>query len=75
MSPDKLVHMANQIATFFAVPSRRTRRVGRRRRAYQRLLGAADARASSSPLIEAGGAGLHPLVLEAAPQMRPVQAA
>lgn len=68
MSPDKLVRMANQIATFFATKPEAE--------------GAAGVAAHISDFweprmrnqlfahLEAGGEGLHPLVLAAAPQIR-----
>ncbi len=70
MTPDKLAHMANQIAQFFS--------------SYphdEAVAGIADhlrkfweprMRGQLLALLAAGGAGLHPLVIEAAAQLDPV---
>ncbi len=64
MSPDKLVHMANQIATFFTTKPE-----------AEGLTGIADhinayweprMRIQLFALLDAGGAGLHPLFVAAA---------
>ncbi len=68
MSPDKLVYMANQIATFFESQPR-----------DEIVEGIADhinkfweprMRQQLFALLDSGGAGLNPLVVEAAPQIR-----
>ena len=74
MSPDKLIHMANQIATFFTTKPR-----------AEGLTGIADhinayweprMRIQLFALLDAGGAGFHPLFLDAAPGIRrPAEAA
>ncbi len=73
MSPDKLIRMANQIAIFFESKKHDEGVAGT----------AADISDFWEPRmrkqlfdhIAAGGAGLKPLVLEAAEKIRPVQAA
>ncbi|MFC5384798.1 formate dehydrogenase subunit delta [Aquamicrobium segne] len=69
MSPDKLVYQVNQIATFF-----------RSKPHDEGVAGVADhinkfweprMRRQFFAMIEAGHAGFDPLVLEAAPQVRP----
>ncbi len=73
MSPDKLVYMANQIATFFET-----------RRHDEAVAGIAEhinnfweprMRAQFFEIVDAGGAGLKPLVLEAAAGIRRPQPA
>lgn len=74
MSPDKMVRMANQIAVFMELKPGK-----------QGLDGLAlhisdywepRMRNQLFDLIAAGGAGLHPMVLQAAPQIRrPVEMA
>ena len=68
MSPDKLIYMANQIATFFESKPH-----------DEGVRGIADhisdfweprMRRQFFQLVEAGTAGFKPLVLEAAPQIR-----
>ncbi|MBZ4690057.1 formate dehydrogenase [Cereibacter changlensis JA139] len=68
MSPDKLIYMANQIATFFESKPH-----------DEGVRGIADhisdfweprMRRQFFQLVEAGAAGFKPLVLEAAPQIR-----
>ena len=73
MNPDKLVHMANQIAQFFA--------------SYPHAQAVADVadhiekfwerrmRQQLDAHIAAGGAGLHPLVVEAAARIASAQPA
>jgi formate dehydrogenase subunit delta len=70
MSPDRLLHMANQIATYF-----------RSKPHAEGVAGIADhinkfweprMRAKLFAVIAAGGDGLDPLVLEAAPNIRKV---
>ena len=71
MSPDKLVRMANQIATFF-----------RSKPHDEALAGIADhinnfweprMRSQLFAALDAGGAGLDPLVIEARGLIRPVK--
>lgn len=73
MSPEKMIRMANQIATFFEG-----------RKPDEAAAGVAQhisdfweprMRKQLFDLIAAGGAGLRPLVIEAAPRIRPVPAA
>jgi len=73
MSPDKLVYMANQIATFFET-----------RKHEEALAGISDhinnfweprMRAQLFAVIDAGGEGLKPLVVEAAARIRRPKAA
>ncbi|MCT8267769.1 MULTISPECIES: formate dehydrogenase subunit delta [Afifella] len=68
MSPDKLAYMANQIATFF-----------KSRPDHEAAAGVADhinsfweprMRAKLFEILDAGGTGLDPLVVEAAPMIR-----
>lgn len=65
---EKLVRMANQIATFFASQPEEIRAEGvatHINKFWERRM-----RRSLFSLVEAGGAGLDPLVLEAAPLIR-----
>ena len=68
MSPDKLIHMANQISLFMES-----------RPQHERVAGMAGhlndfweprMRAQFFEMIEAGAPGFRPLVLEAAPRVR-----
>ncbi len=68
MSPEKLAHMANQIATFFRLkPAPEAARgvAGHINDFWEPRM-----RAQLLALIEAGGAGLDPLVMLAAPSIR-----
>ena len=71
MSPDKLVTMANQIARFMASKPH-----------AEGVQGLADhitnfweprMRAQLFAMLSEGGHGFHPLVVEAAPKIRPVK--
>lgn len=73
MSPEKLVYMANQIATFFQT-----------RKHEDAVAGIAEhinnfweprMRAQFFAIVEAGGEGLKPLVVEAAARIRRPKAA
>ncbi len=73
MSPDKLVYMANQIATFFQT-----------RKHEEAVAGIAEhinnfweprMRAQFFAVVDAGGEGLKPLVVEAAARIRRPKAA
>lgn len=74
MSPDKLIHMANQIATFFTTKPH-----------AEGIAGIAEhinayweprMRTQLFALLDSGGAGFHPLFLSAAPGIkRPAEAA
>jgi formate dehydrogenase subunit delta len=67
MSPEKLVRMANQIATFFeSQPDGGTEGVA----AHINDFWEPRMRAQLLQIIAAGGDGLKPLVLEAAPLIR-----
>jgi formate dehydrogenase subunit delta len=68
MSHDRIVMMANQIATFFA-SQRREDRAGRVA-AHLKDYWAPEMRAALLAKIDAGEAGLHPLALEAAERLR-----
>ncbi|MBP7001132.1 formate dehydrogenase subunit delta [Amaricoccus sp.] len=68
MSHDRTVMMANQIATFFAT-QRREDQAGRVA-GHLRDFWAPEMRAALLAKIAAGEPGLHPLVLEAAEQLR-----
>jgi formate dehydrogenase subunit delta len=63
VSPDKMIHMANQIATFFATQpgSRQAEAVARHLKSFwdPRMLAQLDA------CVAQGGAGLSPLVIDA----------
>jgi len=67
MSPDKLVHMANQIATFFASQSREDQagRVASHLRDYWDP----SMRAAFLKIVEEGRADLHPLAAAAAERL------
>ncbi|WP_102224237.1 formate dehydrogenase subunit delta [Acidimangrovimonas sediminis] len=73
MSPDKLIRMANQIATFFASKPHDEGVAGVA--AHISDFWEPRMRAQLFAAIEAGGEGLHPLVIEAAPHVRAVKAA
>ncbi|MEI4485485.1 formate dehydrogenase subunit delta [Frigidibacter sp. MR17.14] len=62
----KLVRMANQIATFFETQPERAEGVAKHLNDFwdPRM------RTAFGRLLAAGGSGLHPLVLEAAPAIR-----
>ncbi len=73
MSPEKMIRMANQIATFFETKPH-----------DEGVAGVADhftkfweprMRRQLLDHIAAGGAGLRPLVIDALPLIRPVKAA
>lgn len=68
MSHDRIVMMANQIATFFAT-QRREDQAGRVA-SHLRDFWAPEMRQELIGKIDAGEAGLHPLVLEAAARLR-----
>lgn len=73
MSPEKMIHMANQIAIFFESKPHAEGVAGV-------ALHISDfweprMRKQLFDHIAAGGAGLRPLILEAAASIRPVQAA
>jgi formate dehydrogenase subunit delta len=65
---DKLVHMANQIATFFASQPRGNR--AERVALHLRDFWGPEMRAELLRIVDAGGARLNPLVLEAAERLR-----
>jgi len=69
MSHDRIVMMANQIAGFFATQPREDQagRVANHLRDYW----APEMRQALLGKVDAGEAGLHPLVLEAAARLRP----
>jgi formate dehydrogenase subunit delta len=64
MSPDKLIHMANQIATFFTTKPEAEGQQGiaEHINAYWEP----RMRAQMFVLLDAGGAGFHPLFIAAA---------
>ena len=69
MIDEKLIRMANQIAAFFEVQK------GDRISPIAAHISEnwpAPMRAALLAHVQAGGAGLHPLVIEAAPRLRPV---
>jgi len=69
MSDTKIIRMANQIAAFFAVqPGDRVNPIA----AHISENWAAPMRAALFAHVAAGGAGLDPLVIEAAAKIRPV---
>lgn len=69
MSEDKLIRMANQIASFFAVQKGdQVTPIA----AHISENWAAPMRAQLLAHVAAGGIGLDPLVIAAAPQIRPV---
>lgn len=73
MSPEKLAHMANQIATFFASKPHDEGVAGVA--AHISDFWEPRMRAQFLEMVETGGAGLDPLVLEAAPLVRRPKAA
>ena len=70
MSPDKLIRMANQIATFFESKKHDEAVAGTA--AHISDFWEPRMRKQLFDHIPAGGAGLRPLVVEAAPKIRPV---
>jgi formate dehydrogenase subunit delta len=73
MSPDKLIHMANQIATFMA-----SKPAGEGEAGFAEHLNAywePRMRVQFFALVDAGTPGFHPLVRRAAAQVRRPQAA
>lgn len=73
MSPDKLIRMANQIATFFESKKHDEAVVGTA--AHISDFWEPRMRKQLFDHIAAGGAGLKPLVIEASVKIRPVAAA
>ena len=73
MSPDKMVHMANQIATFFR--SQPGEDKADRIAMHFTDFWEPRMRAQLLGYIADGGAGLDPLVLDAARKLKPAQAA
>lgn len=74
MSPDKMIRMANQIALF--MQSRPEKAAAEGLAAHISDYWEPRMRNQLFDHIAAGGAGLHPLVLKAAPQIRrPVEMA
>jgi formate dehydrogenase subunit delta len=73
MSPDKMIHMANQIASFFATQPGE----GQAAAVAKHLTSFWDPRmlAQLHAHVAAGGAGLTPLALEAARSLAEPQAA
>jgi formate dehydrogenase subunit delta len=63
MSPEKMVHMANQIATFFATQPGED--ASRKIAAHINDFWEPRMRAQLAAYVEAGGTGLSPLVLAA----------
>ncbi len=72
MSPDKLIRMANQIATFFESKKHDEAVAGTA--AHISDFWEPRMRKQLFDHIAAGGAGLKPLIFEAAPKIRPVAA-
>jgi formate dehydrogenase subunit delta len=73
MSPEKLIHMANQIATFMTTKPAAEGEAG-----FAEHLNAywePRMRTQFFALLDAGTAGFHPLVLRAAAQVRRPEAA
>ncbi|MBD3764308.1 MAG: formate dehydrogenase subunit delta [Rhodobacterales bacterium] len=70
MPDDKITRMANQIATFMA--SRPADQAARGCAAHINDYWEPRMRRQLFDRIAAGGAGLHPLVIQAAPLIRPV---
>lgn len=68
MSPDKMVHMANQIAAFFKTQS--SGEAGARVAAHLSDFWEPRMRDQLRRHVEQGGAGLDPAVIEAAALMR-----
>lgn len=73
MSPEKMIRMANQIATFFETKKHDEGVAGTA--AHISDFWEPRMRKQLFDHIAAGGAGLRPLVLEAAEKIRPVKAA
>lgn len=73
MSPDKLVHMANQIATFFE--SQPGTDNASKVAAHLNDFWEPRMRRQLFDHVAAGGVGLHPLVLDAMPEVREPSAA
>lgn len=73
MSPEKMIRMANQIATFFETRPHDEGVAGTA--AHITDFWEPRMRKQLFDHIAAGGAGLKPMVLEAAPKIRPVAAA
>ena len=73
MSPDKLIRMANQIATFFESKKHDEAVAGTA--AHISDFWAPTMRKQLFDHIAAGGSGLKPLVIEASPKIRPVMQA
>ena len=73
MSPEKMIRMANQIATFFETYDHATAVAG----TAQHISDFWEPRMRRQLFdhIAGGGAGLKPLVIEAAEKIRPVPAA
>lgn len=68
MSPDKLIYMANQIATFFRTQKRedQVERVA----GHLRDFWTPSMRAQLLRIVDAGGAGLDPLAVAATERLR-----
>lgn len=73
MSPEKMIRMANQIATFFETRKHDEAVAGTA--AHISDFWEPRMRRQLFDHIAAGGQGLKPLVIEAAAKIRPVQAA
>jgi formate dehydrogenase subunit delta len=73
MAPDKLVYMANQIATFFKSQSRDQKTGAAGVAGHISDFWEPRMRKQLFDLIAAGHDGFDPLVLEAAPQIRKVK--
>jgi formate dehydrogenase subunit delta len=73
MSPDKMIHMANQIAAFFESRADAEARAEMARHFSD--FWEPRMRRQLFDHIAAGGTGLHPRVIDAAPLIRPVKAA
>jgi formate dehydrogenase subunit delta len=71
MSPDKLVHMANQIGTFFA--SQGANKEAAAVADHLRKFWDPRMRAAIIAHVEAGGCGLNPSVREAIDRLRSAQ--
>jgi len=71
MSPEKMIHMANQIATFMATQAGDDDNAGVGGVAYHlRRFWEPQMRAQLLAYLDAGGAGLNPLVIAAAQRLR-----
>lgn len=68
MSPDKMIHMANQIATFFR--SQKSDDQADRVATHINDFWEPRMRAQLGAYVEAGGEGLDPLVLDAMAKVR-----